>query len=374
MSALPPGISREERSYRVRKQIHGRRVQRRFRDLTDALAFLQTLESRAAEDRLSLAHSRQSTSVGDLVERWFASHRRRLQPGTEFDYEQRIHRDISKIASYDVIDLIRDPSILHDFYWNQLGPQSARNARTILLQAFEEAVMRKLIPENPAKGQRLPPTRRLDKDIPTAVEVEKMILGSEEESPTWGLFVKITATLGTRRGETCALRWEDFDAAGRRVLIRRAACVSHEVLTVKPPKSGRSRTLHMPSDGFWRGLEGFRETQGFLFRGWAQDPARRRELERRGEDKCWHVYTASRKFGRTIRRLGLLSEHGRFYGLHSLRHFVATRLYNESKDWVQVAKFLGHRDPGITMKLYANHVVEAGQRELGELAAAPWWS
>jgi integrase len=65
---------------------------------------------------------------------------------------------------------------------------------------------------------------------------------------------------------------------------------------------------------------------------------------------------------------------GRHYGLHSLRHFVATQLYNQSKDWVQVAKFMGHRDPGITMKLYANHVVEAGQRELGALAAAPWWA
>jgi hypothetical protein len=29
---------------------------------------------------------------------------------------------------------------------------------------------------------------------------------------------------------------------------------------------------------------------------------------------------------------------------------------------------------GDPMKLYANHVIEAGQRELGALAAAPWWS
>jgi integrase len=145
------------------------------------------------------------------------------------------------------------------------------------------------------------------------------------------------------------------------------------VLTVKAPKSGRSRTLHIPSDGFWRGLEGLRQPDGYLFRGWVRDPIRRRELARRSEEKCWHVYTASRRFGRMTRRLGLVSENGRSYGLHSLRHFVATQLYNKSKDWVQVAKFMGHRDPSITMKLYANHVVEAGQRELGELAAAPWW-
>ncbi len=34
---------------------------------------------------------------------------------------------------------------------------------------------------------------------------------------------------------------------------------------------------------------------------------------------------------------------------------------------------MGRRDPGITVNLYANHVVEAGHREPGALAADPWW-
>jgi len=359
--------------YRVRRQVEGRRIQRRFANLEEARRFLEELERRSETERRMRDPTSVPTTVGDLVDRWFAGHRKRLQPGTEFDYEQRIGRDISRIARVDALDLIRDRSILHDFYWNQLGPQSARNARTILNQAFEEAVLRKLIPENPARGQKLPPARRMDKDIPTPEEVAKIILAAEEEGPLWGLFVKITATLGTRRGETCALRWEDFDAARQRVLIRRAACVSADVLSIKAPKSGRSRTLHIPSVGFWNGLDEYRRPDGYLFRGWARDPDRRRDLQRQGTDKCWHVYTASRRFGRTIRRIGLLSENGRPYGLHSLRHFVATQLYNRSKDWVQVAKFMGHRDPGITIKLYANHVVEAGQRELGAMAADPWW-
>ena len=101
--------------------------------------------------------------------------------------------------------------------------------------------------------------------LPSIVGTDWEPLGNR--NPPWGLFVKLTATLGTRRGETCTLRWEDFDALGQRVLIRRAACVSHEVLTIKEPKSGRARTLHIPSAGFWRGLEDFRRPEGFLFRG-----------------------------------------------------------------------------------------------------------
>lgn len=145
--------------------------------------------------------------------------------------------------------------------------------------------MRKLIPENPVRGQKLPSAKCADKDIPTKEEVAKMLLAAEEEDRLWGLFVRITATLGTRRDGTCALRWEDLDSGGQRVLIRRAACVSIDVLTIKAPKSGRSRTLHIPSDAFWWGLDEFRLPNGFLFRGWVRDPVRRRELEQRGEDK-----------------------------------------------------------------------------------------
>lgn len=164
--SLPSGIVRVGSAYRVRRWVGGQRVQKRFKTLEEALSFLEALDERKALHRHHDTRLEVSTKVADLVDRWFASHRMRLQPGTEFDYEQRIHRDISKIAHYYAVDLIRDPSILHDFYWNQLGAQSARNARTILMQAFEEAVMRKLIPENPAKGQKLPPTRKAGQGHP----------------------------------------------------------------------------------------------------------------------------------------------------------------------------------------------------------------
>jgi DNA-binding MarR family transcriptional regulator len=56
------------------------------------------------------------------------------------------------------------------------------------------------------------------------------------------------------------------------------------------------------------------------------------------------------------------------YTPHCLRHFVATHLYNRKRDWVQLARFLGHSNPAITMGLYANHVVESSQLELAEAA------
>ena len=182
LAQLPQGIERRGRRYRVVKKIRGRLFRRSFQSLEEALAFRNELDRRVAKRKAREATASVPLTVGELVERWYAAHQNRLQPGTQFDYEWRIRHDISKIADIDAFDLIQDRSILHDFYWNQLGPQSAR---TILLQAFEEAVMRKLIPENPAKGQKLPQARTGEKDIPTREEVAKMILAAEEEDPLW---------------------------------------------------------------------------------------------------------------------------------------------------------------------------------------------
>jgi len=65
-----------------------------------------------------------------------------------------------------------------------------------------------------------------------------------------------------------------------------------------------------------------------------------------------------------------LTASGDRYTLHSLRHFRATHLYNRSKDWVQVARYLGHTSPAITMELYANNVVQPTQALLADAAVS----
>lgn len=67
---LPGGVTQDGNSYRVRKWVEGRRVQRRFRTLDEALTFLRDLEGRITVSRLREIHETGSTRVGDLVGRW----------------------------------------------------------------------------------------------------------------------------------------------------------------------------------------------------------------------------------------------------------------------------------------------------------------
>ncbi|MGH2556572.1 MAG: site-specific integrase [Actinomycetota bacterium] len=188
--------------------------------------------------------------------------------------------------------------------------------------------------------------------IPSPTEVAKIIAAAEEEEPIWGLFLNLTATLGMRRAETCALRWEDVDFEGSRVHIRRALCKGvNGPKELKPPKTGRERTLIVGRDLFEQ-IQALRRPQGWIF-----------ESGRIGTGP-WHPDWPGHRFKKLMRRLEMP------YTLHSLRHFVATQLLARGLPVTQVAHFLGHKDPSVTMDLYANHVVDDIQRMMGEAAAS----
>ncbi len=223
--------------------------------------------------------------------------------------------------------------------------------------------------------QQLPPIDTTARAVPTASEVAKILISAAEIGGRWELFCRLTATLGTRCSETVALRRNDFDVERRRVHVDEAAAHGeHGGLVLKPPKSWEPRTLLIPHTPFWEvvraELDGL-DSDDFLFVGFVRDPQRRAQATAR---KCWNPHSAGHRFAKMMSGLGLVArDTGRSFSLHSLRHYVATVLYNQTHDWVQVAKFLGHKSPAITMRLYANHVVDDSQRRLGEIAAAPWW-
>jgi integrase len=337
--------------FRVRWTSKGRRNNRTFASEQEAREFLERL--RANE----VGRPRQRLSVGltvmDVVQNWYQGHRRNLSPGTQRDYEGRIHRDVGRIASIDANELARNPRDLRSFYAT-LTPTNARRLHAILRQAFEDAVAHGEVERNPCILVKPRKPSAPEKLIPSPSEVEKIVIAAEEEDHLWGLFLNITATLGTRRGETCALRWEDFDFDDRRVHVRRALCKGLNGPTeIKLPKNGRERSL-LVGDRFFQQLLAFRHEAGWVFSAGA----------RAKRDHPWHPDWPGHRFQRLAERLQLP------YTLHSLRHFVATQLLARGLPVTQVAKFLGHKDPSVTMNLYGNHLVDDIQRAMGVAAAS----
>jgi integrase len=122
---------------------------------------------------------------------------------------------------------------------------------------------------------------------------------------------------------------------------------------VKLPKTGRERSLVLGPEFFDQILP-FRRPEGWIFSG------------RRGRPSPdpWHPDWPGHRFQGLMRRLQLP------YTLHTLRHFVATQLLARGLPATQVAQFMGHKDPSVTLDLYANHVIDEVQQMMGQAAAS----
>ena len=345
-------IERHGNRFRIKWHQNGNQHRRSFPTEKEARDFL----SRLRRGKPNGGQGRRiagALTVAEVVRNWYAGHKLNLSPGTQRDYEGRIRRDVSRIGDVDAGELARNPRRLRAFYAT-LTPTNARRLHAILRQAFQDALDHGEVERNPCDIVKPRKPLAPEKSIPSPAEVEKLILGADEEDPLWGLFVNLTATLGTRRGETCALRWEDVDFERLQVHVCRALCKGVNGPTeIKLPKNGRERIL-LVGEELFRQIAPFRASEGWIFAGGrgSRDPSR-----------PWHPDWPGHRFAELADRLELP------YRLHALRHFVATQLLARGLPVTQVARYLGHRDPTVTMNLYANHIVDDVQRAMGEAAA-----
>ncbi len=104
------------------------------------------------------------------------------------------------------------PAILDEFYdrlssERQLAPATIRRVHAVLRGAFARAVKWKWITTNPARDASPPTVRRKDINLPTSAQIAAAVAEADRRDPTFGVFVRLAAATGARRGELCALRW-----------------------------------------------------------------------------------------------------------------------------------------------------------------------
>lgn len=437
--------------WRMQVKIGGERIRRSFDTEQQARAALAELLARVDRDyKAEYARKLRTLTVADLVASYLDSRRSELEASTLARYDNVVHKYVLPcIGAFEVKQIAATPYLLEDFLLREVPWGSARKALEVLGPVFRHAADNGLIDSNPIGRIRRPrrPSHHKKKDVPPPEHVRTMVDRAWELDDNWGLYVDSTSQLGTRRSETLALQWEDFEfpapsAPHGWVHVCRAIGKARGTY-IKLPKSGLERDL-MVGREFFEMLEPYRREEGWLFPGrkvlpranpdeftttssagrlllWlfahggevscpsgrAGADARRAigvnsstlsivtaDLAGRGlldktcnarrtfslgltddglsvasaladgppdEPMPMHPDTAAHKFRAMVVALGLSGPSGRPYGLHSLRHFVATHIYNRTHDWVQVAKFMGHTSPAITMELYANNVVHATQ-------------
>jgi integrase len=242
--------------------------------------------------------------------------------------------------------------------YERVSARSVRNLHGAIRAALNRAVRQKLIAHNPALGCEL---RACDTAEAAVLEQAQMRQIEDAAGDGWlGVVVRLAMDTGARRGELCALRWQDLQ--GNQLRISRSVGQEDDgTVFIKPTKTRSQRTVSLPpaTVDF---LEQHRDQQRKAARLLGADYRGDLDLIIAGPDgEYMKPQTLSMSFARLAARLGL-----KRIGLHSLRHSHATALLSSGAPLAAVSKRLGHRDTYTTAKIYS-HALPSDEAALGAM-------
>jgi integrase len=196
------------------------------------------------------------TTVNDAIQGWKDNGWEDLSPSTVRRYEnmwmKHVHGSIgterlTTLSPYDVEKYFRRLKA------DGLAEASVRQIRALMHRACRLA--RKwsggVLP-NPIADTELPTWALDERDevrAPSLDEVRTLIATADKLDPSFATVLRLVAATGMRRGEVCALRWDDIDFSAGTVRISRSVVAAKGGAILKSPKTRASiRTVAIDSD------------------------------------------------------------------------------------------------------------------------------
>lgn len=352
-----PGVYKRGNRYAVVVSLGGgKQVKRSARTLAEA----RDLRSQLRAD-VTRGEYRTTSNVtfAEHAPRWIESYGGRTSRGiedhTRNDYRKRLEADAIPFFGRMKLAAI-EPRHIKEFavHVAARGVSAATvklalaPVKCLLADAAEEGVIR----SNPSAGIRIAlptlPVKAADSDEFEADEGEVKRLTDDELAAfldhvpgEWRLFFEFLSETGLRIGEAIEARFRDVDATTRTLHVRRRFYRGK----VGKPKGRKTRRVRL-SVAMVAALEALRVERG-------GDPDALLFTSERGS-RIDQSNLMSRVLKPTAKAAGI----GEWPGFHTFRHTCASRLFVAGWNAVQVQKFLGHSDPGFTLRTYVHLLPE----------------
>ncbi|MBA9003779.1 tyrosine-type recombinase/integrase [Thermomonospora cellulosilytica] len=287
----------------------------------------------------------------------------------------------SPIGHRELGALAKSPSAIQQWVKSlegkNLAPGYIKAIATTLSTIFIAAIEDGRISRNPVQSPvvRLPtvPDREIVPWTLQMVEAARAELDRRHESPA---MVDLGAAAGLRLAEVFAFAEEDIQFLGkdRKILVRRQIKRIRDAdgeyrLVFALPKGRKERTVPLSDTLARRLAEQIKKRKPVeVTLPWGRPdgkPRTYRLLFVKADGLPWyrqaftHVWTAARKAAGAPPPP---DENGRFHGL---RHTYASMVLAAGADILKVARWMGHTDPGFTLRTYAHFmpdVADVGRR------------
>ena len=200
----------------------------------------------------------------------------------------------------------------------------------------------------PARGAGVRQSEKRER-IPEVLTAEEFRRLEAALQPRERLLVCLALSLGLRRGELAALRWQDVDFEHLTITVQRSL-----VDQVIGPTKTEASQRPLPMDSRiatllerWRSVSRYTQLDDYIF---AADS--NRAGGKRGKQPLWLGKVMQYHIQPTARALGITKR----IGWHSLRHALATTLIQNGEDIKVAQELLRHASCRITLDIYAQAV------------------
>ncbi|WP_442738405.1 tyrosine-type recombinase/integrase [Streptomyces pseudogriseolus] len=308
------------------------------------------------------------------AEKWLKTHG--IDPASQVVVEQRLRLHAFRLIGSRPLDSFRpehiralvsalenDPAVSGGYARNIYG-----DVRAVLSAAVDDG----LLPRNPCSAKSVRPPaaeqRRVVPWLPAQVRAVRAALPQRYRP-----MVDVGAGCGLRQGEIVGLAEDALDFDGGIIRVVRQVKLIRGKAVFAPPKCNKQRDVPLPPsvaeslrahmDAFkpveitlpWRKPDGPKVSARLLFTNTASG-------------LVWRSNFNVQEWKPALASAGLIAEAGkdgkhqsaREHGMHALRHFYASVLLDAGESIKAVSEYLGHADPGLTLRVYA-HLMPSSQ-------------
>ena len=217
---------------------------------------------------------------------------------------------------------------------------------------LEDAKRNDILLYNPAHRVRGIRVEKKVQRIPDEFEMRKLLQCILQEPLLYRVFYLTAIATGMRRGELCALRWNDLHGGGAVTVQHSRSSVLGQGIVESSTKNHRARTVVIP--------DLVHDYMGELF----LEQAREGRIIRPDD----YIFSTAEgpahpdSFTRRLRRLYEKNGFPHEYHLHTLRHFFATYLLQNNTSKQVAADLLGHADTSFLERTYCHPQLESKQQ------------
>jgi integrase len=314
-------------------------------------------------------------TVSKYLDDWIAGHAVELKPSTTASYRSKIALYLKPAIGHErlqALSPIRLSAVFRDMHKHggkdgrPVSPRTVEFARAILRRAMNDAVVGRLIEVNPVVGSKTPKKDGKPQHVTWTGEQAQVFLGATADTrlaPVW----QLALATGMRRGELMALCWQHVDLDAGIVSVEwSTAQVGNELVTTTPKNHERRkvqldartvavlrarRKVQAQERLAWGSA--YEDTEGIVFT--------------REDGQRLSPNAVSKAFLRAQAGLGLPR-----VTIHGLRHSHATILLRDRVPVHIVSRRLGHKDPSVTLNVYADVIPDDDTSAVDTFSKAVW--